>query len=185
MKTKRRIEVTQEDLKSGVSNDPARCPIALAVARAFPEAQRVSVTGGGVDLDMGEGVWTYRLPPNAANLFVAIAAAERGAVGMDAFIAPAEFTLARPIRSAVPVASESNVPDGCRVEHDDNGEESYVVDDEAKYRAWWRRQPWFAGQRALAQFAQRAPCVEGVREGIDMVLFGRCVRVWPAWENEP
>lgn len=39
------IEVTQKDIDAGVKKDCNKCPIALAMLRAFPEAAKVCVDG--------------------------------------------------------------------------------------------------------------------------------------------
>lgn len=41
-----KIEVTQEDIRSGQRCDCTRCPLAVAVARKAPGAKQVSVSNG-------------------------------------------------------------------------------------------------------------------------------------------
>lgn len=56
-----KIKVTQEHLDAGKAEDCFRCPVALAVYDAFPDATRVLVTGMSVHVTLGQWRYTAQL----------------------------------------------------------------------------------------------------------------------------
>lgn len=61
-----RVRVTQEDIDAGVRDDCNRCPLALAVMRAVPQAKMAVVTYASVKLVMdATTLVTAKLPDRA------------------------------------------------------------------------------------------------------------------------
>lgn len=66
-----RIEVTPRDIEHGIRGDSSRCMIAVAIARAVPNASRIEVDTQTVRFTDGEGSrWAYITPPIASQYVV-------------------------------------------------------------------------------------------------------------------
>lgn len=63
------ITVTQEDIDNGTKGDCSHCPVAMAVARAFPKAFLVEVDTRGFEITLVDGLQCFTSHPSVA-LFI-------------------------------------------------------------------------------------------------------------------
>ncbi len=60
------ISVTAEHIAKGEPENRERCPVALAIMDALPNATAIEVTGTLLSISHGEQFFTTRLPPKAS-----------------------------------------------------------------------------------------------------------------------
>lgn len=65
------IQVTQTDIDKAIVKDSSRCVVATAIARAIPDAKRISVDVQAIRFSSGGKRHTYLTPPTVAGYVVA------------------------------------------------------------------------------------------------------------------